>query len=103
MRRNAFYCTALILLIFLAFPASSFALIRQSDTNRFTIGFMRVFTAPFQMMSETLNGVLSGPPLFGAVNGVLNGTIQAVANVVGGAFDMAAAAAPYAKYAVFFV
>lgn len=100
MKRKALVWLILFQLIF---PAPSFALVRASDTNRFTIGFMRIVTAPFQMISETLNGALSGPPLFGVVNGVLNGTIQTVANIVGGTFDMAAAAAPYAKYAVLFV
>jgi hypothetical protein len=48
-----------------------------------------------------LRGTFNGPPLLGTVGGLFSGTIGTLTNIVGGVFDMTAASAPYAKYAVF--
>ena len=73
------------------------------DTNRFAYGFQRMLVAPFQIPLNTLEGTFNGPPVTGTLNGVLSGTVQTVTDLVGGAFDMVAAASPYAKYALFFI
>ncbi len=87
----------LILLSPAAFAASPF-----QDTNRFAYGFKRVFASVFQLPVRTIQGTLSGPLILGTVGGVLQGTFSTVGELAGGVFDMAAAAAPYAKYAVLF-
>ena len=97
MKRRIAIC---LLVILLAVPAPAFAALR-SDTARFTSGFGRVLMAPFHIPLHMLRGTAQGAPGFGTVGGVLTGTFATVGNLVGGAFDMTAAAAPYAKYAVF--
>lgn len=72
-----------------------------SDTNRFAYGFQRMLLAPFRIPIGLLQGTAYGPPVVGTLSGVFGGTVQTVTDLVGGAFDMAAAASPYAKYAVF--
>ena len=79
------------------FAASGFS----QDTNRFSYGFQRILLAPFRIPIHTYQGTMYGPPLIGTLGGVLTGTVRTVTDMVGGAFDMAAAAAPYAKYAAF--
>ena len=90
----------LVFLIAMPFPAFSGSLYR--DTNRFQYGFQRMLTAPFQIPIQTLQGTMYGPLVTGTVGGVFYGTFRTVGDLVGGTFDMAAAAAPYAKYAIFF-
>ncbi len=91
-----------LLLIILLIPSNSFAASIYQDTNRFTYGAKRILTAPFQIPVRTLQGTLSGPLIVGTVGGILQGTFHTVGDLIGGVFDMAAAAAPYAKYAVLF-
>jgi len=91
----------LILVYLISFlPFSQAASIYQ-DTNRFSYGFKRVLGAPFQLPFHALYGTFYGPLGVGTVGGVLKGGFSTVTELVGGAFDMGAAAAPYAKYAVF--
>ena len=97
-RLRAVICLILILVLF---PAPLFAQSVYQDTNRFTYGFKRVLAAPFQIPIQMLQGTLYGPPVVGTLGGVLLGTSRTVGDLIGGVFDMAAAAAPYAKYAVF--
>jgi hypothetical protein len=73
----------------------------SGGANRFVSGFQRLLMAPLTLPLHAANGLMNGPPGIGLVTGLLNGTIGTVSNVLGGAFDMAAAAAPLAKYAVF--
>lgn len=80
-----------------AFPASVY-----QDTNRFTYGFKRLMGAPFQIPVETLRGTLYGPFIAGTIGGIFQGTYQTIGDLVGGVFDMGAAASPYAKYALLF-
>ena len=93
------------LLIFLILvPSPLLALgVRRDDTNRFTYGFMRLLMAPFQIPYQAFDGTVRGPLVMGTVGGVFRGAFYTVSDLVGGVFDMVAAAAPYAKYAVFFV
>ena len=89
---------ALILVVLILTPSPLFASV-YSDTNRFTYGFQRAVMAPFQIPLQAMRGTAYGPILVGTVGGVLKGTFMTVGDLVGGSFDMAAAAAPYAKYA----
>ncbi len=89
-----------ILILTLFLPSASAASVYQ-DTNRFTYGFKRVVAAPFQIPIRTLQGTFYGPFIVGTVGGIFQGTFSTVADLVGGVFDMGAAAAPYAKYALF--
>ncbi len=88
-----------ILILTLFLPLASAASLYQ-DTNRFTYGFKRLVTAPFQIPIRTLQGTLYGPLISGTVGGVFQGAFYTVGDLVGGVFDMGAAAAPYAKYAL---
>ena len=90
----------LVLLLFL--PSPLFAK-EYRDTNRFVSGFWRIFMAPFRLPFYMVKGTIYGPPIVGTAQGVVVGTFSTVTDLVGGIFDMAAAAAPYAKYAIFFV
>ena len=98
MKRVAVTCG--LVLFILSFSSLAHASV-YSDTNRFTYGVQRILMAPFQIPIQALNGTMYGPPGFGTVGGVLTGAFRTVGDLVGGLFDMTAAAAPYAKYAVF--
>ena len=93
---------ALLLLFLMTLPSTLLAASVYQDTNRFAYGFKRVMMAPFQIPIQTAQWTMHGPLVTGTVSGVLMGTFQTVGDMVGGMFDMAAAAAPYAKYAAFF-
>ena len=95
-------CLAMTLLWLLIMSSSKvFAASMYQDANRFTYGFKRVLIAPFQIPYRILQGTARGPFILGTVGGALQGTFSTVGNLMTGAFDMAAASAPYAKYAVF--
>ena len=94
---------AVWLVFFLILSPSAVLAQQYEDTNRFTYGFQRLMIAPFQILIQTLQGTLAGPPVMGTVSGLLRGTFRTVSDVVGGVFDMGASVAPYAKYAVFFL
>lgn len=89
------------LLTFILFLPSAFAASVYQDTNRFVYGFKRLVAAPFQIPIRTLQGTLYGPFIAGTVGGIFQGTFHTVGDLAGGVFDMGAAAAPYAKYALF--
>ena len=91
-----------LILILVLFPPPLFAASLYQDTNRFTYGFQRLLLAPFQIPIHMFQGTLYGPPVVGTLGGVFTGTFRTVSDLVGGTFDMAASAAPYAKYALFF-
>ena len=102
MKRIVAIC---LLTLLLSVPPPLFADVASvyRDTNRFTYGFQRVIMAPFRIPLSALRGTMSGPPIVGTLSGVFTGTFQTVGDVVGGAFDMAASAVPYAKYGLFFI
>ncbi len=91
-----------IFLVLIVLNPCTFAASIYQDTNRFTYGAKRILAAPFQIPFRMLQGTLSGPLIVGTVGGMLQGTVHTVGDLIGGVFDMAAAAAPYAKYAVLF-
>lgn len=64
-------------------------------------GFFRIFTAAFQLPRYLIHKTLTGPPIVGTLDGAVTGAFYTVSSVVGGAFDIARGAAPYAKYLVF--
>ena len=90
----------LILILFTALPSAHALGVRRSDTDRFAGGVGRLLMAPFHLISQTVRGTLHGPLGLGTVAGVVSGAAYTVTDVAGGAFDIAAASAPYAKYAV---
>lgn len=90
------FCAVLISILLLQVPAYA-AL--YDDTSRFASGFQRLVLSAFQLPFQTVSHTLSGPLGIGTVQGVITGTTKTVTDMVGGVFDMAAAAAPYAKYA----
>jgi len=69
-----------------------------SDTSRFIQGFGKILSAPFYLPSEVLTKTFTQFP-FGVVGGALTGTYRTTTTLMGGLWDMAGAAAPYAKYA----
>lgn len=88
----------LILITLTFLPAPLFAENLYRDTNRFAGGFQRVVMAPFRIPLAAMRGTAQAP-ILGTMVGVLGGAVQTVGDVVGGGFQMAGAAAPYAKYA----
>ena len=98
MRKKIIAC--FLILLFLS-PSCLFGIVDSRDTNRFMYGFQRLVFSAFQLPFQVVQGTLNGPIGLGTVQGVLVGATQTVTNIVGGVFDMAAASAPYAKYAVF--
>ncbi len=80
-------------------PAVSLA----DDTGRFAQGLYNTTTGALEIPYQVVNSTLTKPFPFGVVDGVLRGTMYSVSKIFGGLFDMGAAAAPYAKYAIFFV
>ena len=93
--------TGILLIIFLLCPKPLLALVDSRDTATFMNGFRRVALSAFQLPFRAVQRTLSGPIGLGTAQGVVEGTVQTVTDMVGGVFDMAAAAAPYAKYAAF--
>ena len=68
-----------------------------SDTSRFVQGFGKILVAPFYTPSEVLAKTFTQFP-FGVVNGALTGVYKTTTTLMSGIWDMAGAAAPYAKY-----
>ena len=91
------------LTFFILFSSPPLVQAGYQDTNRFTYGFQRILRAPFQIPIRTIHGTMYGPLVTGTLGGVMTGAFRTVSDLVGGGFDMAAATAPYAKYAIFFV
>lgn len=89
------------LIFFLMLQAPLFAIVNPNDTAQFSSGFQRILMSAFQLPFQVISQTLSGPPGIGTVSGVVYGGIRTVTDVVGGLFQMGAAAAPYAKYAMF--
>ena len=97
MIRKIFAC---MLIGCVLFAPSAFALgVNSYDTNRFAGGVQRLLLAPFQIPVQMLQGTMHGPFLLGPLMGVVSGVFRTVGDLAGGVFDMAAASAPYAKYA----
>ena len=88
-----------VLVLLLLCPETLLAM--AGDTTRFASGFQRLLLSAFQLPFQTVNYTLNSPIGVGTVEGLLVGTVRTVSDMVGGVFDMAAAAAPYAKYALF--
>lgn len=72
------------------------------NINYIERGFFRIFTAAFQTPVYLIQKTLTGPPVIGTVDGVVTGTFYTLSSLMGGAFDIARGAVPYAKYAIFF-
>ena len=66
-------------------------------------GFFRILTAAFQIPRYLIYKTLSEPLGLGTVDGALQGAFYSVAELSGGALDIARGAAPYAKYSLFFL
>ena len=99
MGRKIFACVLVCLILL---PPPTFALgVNAYDTNRFAGGVQRLLLAPFQIPIQMIRGTMYGPFLIGPVTGAVSGVFRTVGDLASGVFDMAAAAAPYAKYAAF--
>ncbi len=86
---------------FLVFLAPAYA-VEYSDTSRFMQGFGKVVSAPFQLPAHLLQKSFTQAPPIGILNGAVGGTAKTVSYLMSGLWDIAGAAAPYAKYALFF-
>ncbi len=77
----------------------------QHDRNFTYIGrgVYRILGAVFQIPRYMLYKTMSRPLGLGTVDGALAGTFEAVSSLTRGALDIGRGAAPYAKYAVFFI
>lgn len=89
------------IICFLTYSSSAYA-VQYSDTSRFTQGFGKVLAAPFQLPAYLLQKSFTQAPPIGILNGAIGGTYKTVSSLMSGVWDMAGAAAPYAKYALFF-
>ncbi len=93
----------LILLCFIVLNQTSPAFAAEySDTSRFMQGFTKVMVSPFYAPKEIIQKTFTQMPPIGTVNGAITGVFRTVTTLMSGLFDMAGAAAPYAKYALFF-
>ena len=72
-----------------------------SDTSRFMQGFGKVISAPFYLPIQVVQKTFTQWPPFGTISGAVGGTVQTVTTLMSGLWDIAGAAAPYAKYALF--
>lgn len=101
MNKKTVKMTLIVICSLVVFSSTAFAASPYQDTNRFSYGFRRLLIAPFQIPIRTIQGTLYGPLVTGTIGGIFQGAFYTVSDLVGGVFDMGAAAAPYAKYAVF--
>ena len=93
IKRRSFLCFLIVFVL----SASPLRAEDYSDTSRFVQGFGKVLAAPFYLPSEIIQKTFSEFPL-GVINGTLGGVYRMSSMLVSGIFDMAGAAAPYAKY-----
>ena len=100
-QKRAFWVLGFILGIFFFGSPSSVCADDVQNINYLERGFFRIFTAAFQLPIYLIQKTLNGPPIVGTVDGALSGTFYTVSSVVGGTFDLARGAAPYAKYLIF--
>jgi len=90
-------------ILVLLFVSSAIAYADEGTAYLLYRGTSRVITAPFQGANTMISQSVSQPFPFGIVAGTLNGTMKAVTGVLSGAIDLVRGAAPYAKYAIFFL
>lgn len=99
MRKTIFGCVLFMMSLFLVSSNADAAV--YNDTARFTQGFGKVLTSAFQLPVQLISKSFSQAPPIGIINGALTGTFRTVTGLMSGVWDMAGAAAPYAKYAAF--
>ena len=76
----------------------------QADsTARFVRGFYNITTGALMLPLNLLKSTVSNPTPIGLLEGVVGGTINSTARIVGGVFDIGTAVIPYAKYLLFFI
>lgn len=103
MIMNSLFKRLSLLLLFVLAVAGLAAVPARAaqDTGRFAQGFYNTTTGALEIPYQIVNSTLTKPFPFGVVDGAVRGTIYSVTKIFGGLFDMGAAAAPYAKYAIF--
>lgn len=99
--QRAFLVFWMILGVLLWGPPASLYADDVQNINYLERGFFRIFTAVFQLPIYLVQKTLNGPPVAGTVDGVLSGAFYTVSSLMGGAFDIARGAIPYAKYLIF--
>ena len=60
-------------------------------------GIQRIVAGVFALPLNTIQGTFSGPPVIGTLLGAVNGTINTVTLVAGGALDILDTAVPLAQ------
>jgi hypothetical protein len=75
----------------------------RADSATIMQGFSQTLGAVVQLPKAMVQHSVSDPFPLGLVTGAVSGTFQTVSGVVSGAMRMAAGAAPYAKYLIFFI
>ena len=70
------------------------------DAGYVATGASQVVGGALALPVEILKGATQSFP-FGILAGAMRGTVKTLGGVLGGAFNMARGAAPYAKYAAF--
>lgn len=93
----------LLIILFFVVQSNPAWAVEYSDTSRFVQGFTKVVAAPFHAPVEVAKGLFTPFPPTGVVYGAGVGVFKTVTGLLGGVFDMAGAAAPYAKYAAPFM
>ena len=78
-------------------PAEAHA---QNNIGLIARGVSKILGAAFQVPAHMLAGSTRYFP-FGLLTGAMSGTFHTLGGVLGGGFDVARGAAPYAKYLVF--
>ena len=98
MKKNHIFLSVMLILSIFLFHTTAYA-----DTGQDISYLMQgtgkvigsVFAIPKAMFQDTCNTMFP----FGLVTGAIRGTVQTVTGLLGGTFDLARGAAPYAKYA----
>jgi len=75
----------------------------NSSQARLVRGTARTLLSPLEIPRTMVEHSKKVMFPFGLVTGALVGTVRTVLGIVGGASELALGAAPYAKYAVFFI
>lgn len=92
----------LFLFLFLTAPSCVWADDVQ-NINYIERGFNRILTGVFQLPVYLVRKTLAGPPVFGTLDGAVQGTFYTISTLTGGLFDIARGTVPYGKYMLFFI
>jgi len=99
MKRRVVVC----LIFFLVFWAGPASWARADSVGLIARGLTRTIGAAFSIPKAILRDSARVMFPFGIVTGAITGTVETVGGILEGGVDIVRGAAPYAKYAIFFI